>query len=274
MVVRLHSYEAFTAIPYFVNWGGVDGMIFVSEPIRRFFFDQHQERLEGIPWIVAGNAMSRVSVPSSRRTSGGRTLGMLKFADSNKDPIEALRILSALRNEDPAWSLRLAGDAWPDDKAMSPRELEYKNDFFAFIGSRGLDGAVVFDGYQDDPMSWLAGVDFILSCSQREGTHEALLDGVAAGCIPIIRNWPMLARYGGPKALYPELSGWVFSTTEEAVELITRPRSTATAPPHSVLEVTDSSAITEFLRAVALDNAPETAEPEAAATSAASPPMA
>ena len=262
MVVRLHSYEAFTAIPYFMNWGGVDGMIYVSEPIRRFFFDQHQERLEGIPWIVAGNAMSRVSVPSSPRTSGGRTLGMLKFADANKDPIAALNILSALRKEDPAWSLRLAGDAWPDDDSLTQRELEYKNDFFAFIGAHALDGAVVYDGYQDDPMAWLRGVDFILSCSQREGTHEALLDGVAAGCTPVIRDWPMLARYGGPKALYPELSDWVFSTTEEAVELITSPRSAEAAPPHPVLEVGDSSPITEFLRAVAVDDAAETVEPD------------
>jgi len=261
MVVRLHSYEAFTAIPYFMNWGGVDGMIFVSEPIRRFFFDQHQERLEGIRWIVAGNAMNRVSVPRSRRTSDGRTLGMLKFADSNKDPIEALKILSALRTEDPAWSLRLAGDGWPDDESLPPRELEYKSHFLEFISAHALDGAVVFDGYQDDPIAWLRGVDFILSCSQREGTHEALLDGVAAGCTPIIRDWPMLARYGGPKALYLELSGWVFSTTEEAVELITRPPSSDAPLPHSVLGVTDSGAMTEFLRAITLGSTPEPVEP-------------
>ena len=60
----------------------------------------------------------------------------------------------------------------------------------------------------------------------------------------------MLARYGGPRAVYPELSGWVFSTTEEAVALITSPRSPEDAPPHSVLDVTDSGAISEFLRAV------------------------
>lgn len=249
-VVRLHSYEAFTAMPYFMNWGGVDGMLFVSEPIRRFFYEQHHERLEGIRSAVTSNAMAREWSSAERGQSDGRTLAMLKYADSNKDPIEALRILSALRSFDSAWSLRLAGEPWAPDDALPAREVEYKRAFFDFIATHDLDDAVHHDGYQDDPIAWLRNADFILSCSMREGTHEALLDGVAAGCTPIIRDWPMLARYGGPRLLYPELSPWVYGTTQEAVDLVQSARSLDPTTARYLVDV-GGAGITEFLRTFA-----------------------
>lgn len=253
LVIRVHSYEAFSYLPYLVNWGGVDGLIFVSEPIRRFFTEQHGERTAGIPTIVAGNAMPRPpAAPSTRHGRARRTLGILKYADSNKDPIFALRILRELRQDDDRWCLRLAGEDWPPDEVLPPYERAYKRRYLRLLREWGLEDHVHVDGFQPDPHAWFQRIGFVLSCSQREGTHEALLDGIQAGCLPVIRDWPMLSRYGGPGAVYPALADSVVSTPHEAASLAARLGSGRRPPPVSAPDLMPGlDAALEFLSSVA-----------------------
>jgi hypothetical protein len=219
LVIRVHSFEAFAPLPYFIDWGAVAGIIFVSEPIRAFFLEQHRERLGHVRTVVAPNAMPRPPRLPARSELGQR-LGMLKYADENKDPLFAIDVLELLLARDHGWTLRLAGDHWNRGEQDAPyfEEVERR------LRSSAIQGSVHFDGYQQDPHSWARQIDFILSCSRREGTHEALMDGYHAGAEPVIRDWPMVRRYGGPAAVYPQWVDRVIQSPSEAAELIMRLR--------------------------------------------------
>ena len=82
---------------------------------------------------------------------------------------------------------------------------------------------VSFDGYQDDMPAYFSKYDIVLSCSDREGTHESVLQAMAAGCIPLIRDWPLVKRFGGASTLYP--SEYVISDASSAVDIVNRIKS-------------------------------------------------
>jgi glycosyltransferase involved in cell wall biosynthesis len=71
---------------------------------------------------------------------------------------------------------------------------------------------VVLYPYTEDMPSWFSRIGFVLSTSDSEGSHQAVAEGMAAGCVPVIRNWP------GADRLYPRR--FIFSTIDEAVQLI------------------------------------------------------
>jgi hypothetical protein len=81
--------------------------------------------------------------------------------------------------------------------------------------------AITLVGQTDDVPGALADVGVIVSSSTRESFHLGLAEGVASGALPVVRNWPMLAPYGGAHGLWPD--EWVVESIDEAVARITNP---------------------------------------------------
>src|SRR5699024_1169463 len=78
--------------------------------------------------------------------------------------------------------------------------------------------AVEMLGRRDDVPALLADSGVILSSSRHEGTHESVMEGLAAGCPAVIRDWPDAAPYGGPATLYE--ADWVVADVEDAVQRV------------------------------------------------------
>ena len=220
LVVRLHSYEAFSTLPFFMNWSRVDGMVFVANHIRKFFNIQHGDRC-ATEQVVIDNIRDFSSFVSTGPQSRNCVLAMVGYNNANKNPSLALEILRALRNENPAWRLKLIGQPWGDDDKLSELEADYKKAFFEKISAWGLGEAIEFVDYVDQQRlnDCLREVGVIVSCSNREGTHEAIVEGIASGCVPLIRNWPTSARYNGAHSHFAPFSSFVFNTLDEAVAI-------------------------------------------------------
>lgn len=223
IVVRLHSYEAFSHWPYFVNWGAVDELVFVAEHIKNVFLALHPEVLElGVKISVINTFHDFDGYVQSAKQGlpfeHGRekTLCMLGWATPNKDPIWALETLKQLLQKDPEWKLILVGNSWRE----SEPDKAYIDTFARFIAENGLSRAVEFAPYTNDISQYLLRAGYVISASHREGTHEAIIEGVGYGCIPIIRNWPMLAQFGGARDFYRCVGENVCETPEEAAALI------------------------------------------------------
>lgn len=217
LILRLHSYEAFSDWPYFINFGGVDGMVFVADHIKRltdaqFHFSEHCKKT-----ITLQNFNDPTLFSTTKTAEARRTLGMLGYSNLNKDPLFAAQLLLRLRQDDPAWHLRLTGSYW-DPETLNPAELEYFRKFTDFIAENGLEEAITFVEFTNDIGAELTNVGFILSCSHREGTHEAIIEGMASGAVPVVRRWPMVKNLGAPETSYPDLS--YFDTIEEAAGLV------------------------------------------------------
>ena len=78
-----------------------------------------------------------------------------------------------------------------------------------------LREAVRFGGHSYDIAEWYrAKPGIILSTSDHEGTHQAIAEGGAAGCVPVIFPW------AGAEAVYDDR--WVVEGVRDAADRIRR----------------------------------------------------
>jgi glycosyltransferase involved in cell wall biosynthesis len=75
-------------------------------------------------------------------------------------------------------------------------------------------------GRREDVPDVLRSIGVIVSSSTRESFHLALVEGAASGAVPVVRDWPLLARYGGPRALFPD--EWVVADVDAAADRVLR----------------------------------------------------
>ena len=219
LIIRLHSYEAHSSTPHFINWANVDAIVFVADHIRKFLNIQLGERLKQTEQVVIDNIRDLSAFRSDGSADRDFMLGMVGYNNANKNPRMALDILRSLRALDGRWRLRLVGPTWAEDHQLSIHEREYKSAFFSDIDAFGLADAVVFAGQvlRDGVNRTMLGIGVILSCSDREGTHEAVVEGIASGCVPLIRNWPTSAAYDGARTTFADFREFVFDNVKEAV---------------------------------------------------------
>lgn len=217
LIVRLHSFEAFSQWPFFIDFGGIDGMIFVADHIRRFTDLQYRLSGHDLATTVLPNFIPLENFARPKGPQAARTLAMVGYANLNKHPLMAAEILAALRKDDQQWKLRLYGHPWPPE-TLNETERAYHDRFWTFVREQKLETAIEIMPYTTDVASALQDVGFIVSCSWREGTHEAVLEGMATGCVPVLRRWPMVKQYGAPESGYPGIP--CFDTVDEAVAIV------------------------------------------------------
>jgi glycosyltransferase involved in cell wall biosynthesis len=150
----------------------------------------------------------------SKHDSAPWTLGLLGYCPKLKNPRLAAEILLRLRRHDQRWRLRLTGRP-PESYEWvwsNPEERRYYQALEAFIASANLAPHIIREDWTDDPPGWFARVGFILSCSDFEGSHQAVAEGLASGAIPVVHRWP------GAADIYPD--SLLFDTADRAADLI------------------------------------------------------
>ncbi|MGH6978191.1 MAG: glycosyltransferase, partial [Brevundimonas sp.] len=198
LVIRLHSYEVFSQWPLFMNWGGVDGVVFVADHIRQFARLQYGlDRYDWIDTTVVPNFNHLEKFLRPKTSRAARTLGMVGYNNWNKDPLFGVRVLEALAAEDPDWRLVLVGHPWTEDS--KPKEAAYRAAFHEAVEQAGLADRIEYRGHTRDLPAVFEDIGFVLSTSWREGTHETILEGMASGAVPVIRRWPMTQPFGAPE---------------------------------------------------------------------------
>lgn len=214
LVVRLHRYEAFTAYPLLTRWEGVCDLVLVSDLVSRALTRavpgiERRTRIRVVP-----NAQDLRRYDVGKREDAAHTLALIGWDRPVKDPDWALDVLDLLHARDPRWRLLLVGDTpAPGGDAATRR---WSADLAARVHSLG--SAVVRTGFRGDVPEVLRGASVIVSSSLSESAHLALQQGVASGCLPVVRDWPGMRVLGGPRALYPD--SWVVRTPDEGARRI------------------------------------------------------
>ena len=216
VVARLHSYEALTQFPLITDWSGIDDLVFVSGHIRALVEHAIPEVRSGPRIHTIGNRNVLDSYDLPKRVAASRTLGLIGWGQVVKDAQWALDVLEELRRDDPAWRLRLVGHGFADDSKLTEAAARYKARLEERI--EALGDAVIRPGFTNDVPHAMRRIGVILSTSQREGTHESLIQGAASGALPVVRNWPVVARWGGAHTMYPD--SWIVETPQEAADRI------------------------------------------------------
>ena len=150
----------------------------------------------GVPWQDFERTAARTAAFRAQYGIAPEVLvfGMLARLTRDKGIDIALHAVRRLIDAQPSrrFCLVIAGEGYLGDelKALS-REL-------------GLDDVVKFIGFVKHPEDLLAGYDVILFSSRVEGLPLGLLQGMAAGCIPIVTRIS-----GMPEAVDSPEVGWV-----------------------------------------------------------------
>ena len=216
LVVRVHSVDVLSAPIHLLDWHRVDDVIFVSDHIRDVFNAVMDERAAQVRQHVVTNIVSPSRFPDPLLPSAGRTLGVIGWGQRVKDPIMALEILARLREQDPAWRLRLVGGDF------GPSKVRADQDYAHAFRTRALEPDIVdnidFTGYTRNIPAQVRHMGFVLSTSVRESCPVGVLEGIAGGAVPFVREWPAFSRFQGAARLFPQAC--VYETVDEVVERI------------------------------------------------------
>lgn len=214
LLVRLHSQEL--RLPFLdrVEWKNVDALILICPLHLQAVLERYPSLKEKS--ILIYNPIDYDALDKPKLFGAEFNLGLLGMCPRLKAPHVALEIFAELRKTDRRFTLYVKGKHPSEYKWLweRPEEREYYDRLYAGISSSEYANSVVFEPYDSEVSDWFSKIGFVLSTSDREGSHQAVAEGMASGSLPVIRNWQ------GAEQLYPEQ--FVFKTVPEAVELILR----------------------------------------------------
>jgi glycosyltransferase involved in cell wall biosynthesis len=201
LFIRLHRYEAFTDIPFVINWKNVDGLVFVSKFMEEIL-EMRGLKLDGVNWKVIYNGID-VGKFQFKPRQKGYNIAWVAHIIPRKNLFMALEIIRKLVNVDSNYKLHVAGD-FPDPEY----EIFIKN----AIKNMQLEENVILYGWVDDVNAFLEDKNYILSTSLHEGHPYNLIEAMARGIKPVIYN------FYNASELFEEK--FLFNTTDEAVQKI------------------------------------------------------
>jgi glycosyltransferase involved in cell wall biosynthesis len=219
VIVRLHSYEAFTVFPHLLDLSRVDDLVFVSEPLRDFTTEVVPRlRAAGAPRTPVVTNAVRLDRYRRPKTPDARfTLGLVGLNAIAKDPRWAFEVLRELRRRDDRYRLVLIGKEI--DGTPTPQAKAYHQGYAKDLAALEAEGSVRRVGQTDDVPAALADVGVILSSSVRESFHLGLIEGAASGAVPVVRDWPFFAgREHSARSIFP--ADWIVETPAQAADRI------------------------------------------------------
>lgn len=219
IVVRLHKYESFTYWPHIMDFSRVDDVVFIAEHMRELttaavprLLDADAPRLHFLH-----NALDLRRFDRPKQDNARFTVALVGIGQIAKDPRWALDVLRLLRSRDERYRLVMVGAGI--EPGASAAATAYHAALEKDLAELEPIGAVHRLGPTDDVPGVLAGAGVILSSSVREGCHVGLMEGAAAGSVPVVRDWPFVAgRPHSARTLFPE--DWLVTTPQQAAERI------------------------------------------------------
>ena len=210
LIIRMHRYEIYTLIPGLVNWKNVDQIIFITDYLRNNFERLFQDvftnelyklnRIEVIKCldtigslapekkVVIYNGVDCDKFFQEKEDGCQFNIGLLGWAPKLKRVDRALDILGGLKIKNDRYRLFLKGTPAKELKNLNDKEKTYFEEQLRRIENSPYKESIIIEGY-GDPCSWFRKIGFILSTSDIEGSHQAVVEGMASGSIPVVINW-------------------------------------------------------------------------------------
>lgn len=222
MFIRLHLQERETEFPAKINYQNVDKIVFVSdhllcECVARFPIPKNKA-------VVIGNGVDLARFYHQKLPGSEFNLGMVGVVPMRKRLDRAVDTLRVLLQFDNRYTLHIKGPNPDSYNWLWARnaERDYYTELYRRINSSSLRNRVIFDPPGNDVADWLTGIGYLLSPSDFESFHVAVVEGISSGATPIVWNWD------GANAIYPGLP--LVETPQKAAEMIEWLRRSRTGP--------------------------------------------
>ncbi|WP_239257192.1 glycosyltransferase [Listeria ilorinensis] len=197
LLVRVHAQEKRTEHPSHYKLEAIDHIIAVCP----FIFEE-MHRLCGIPrhkMILIANTIDTEKFDLPKQPDIDFNLGICGVIPKIKGLDKALDIFEELWVSDKRYKLFIKGKLPKDVPWLMGRteERAYYEAVFERIKQAPWKHSVKFDKHGNDVHEWLQKIGYLLSTSESESFHTALMEGMAAGSTPCLLNWP------GVETVYP-----------------------------------------------------------------------
>jgi len=202
VILRLHSYEAFTNMPQHIDWTMIDYLVFVAPHIRdivKIYIPDIQKR---VSTKVVYNGVD-IDTIEMNEDLNMHNIAYVCNINHKKEPVMALQIMAELVKQDSNYKLHVAG-AFQDNRYKIYMEYMAKEMCIA--------DNILYYGFVEDMNTFWEGKGVILSTSIHEGHPYNIMEGAARGLRPVIHN------FKGAKKLYP--ISWLFNDIDMAVKSI------------------------------------------------------
>ena len=197
-----------------IVWDNVDSLILICP--RNL--NQIRERYSFLTdkAVLIYNPIDCIALDQPKLFGSEFNLGLLGMCPMIKAPHLAVAILKELKEIDRRYTLFVKGMQPQEYEWLWRRseEREYYQEFYKRIKASKFSNSVIFESYDNSLSNWFSKIGFILSTSDREGSHQSVAEGMASGAAPIIRNWE------GAELLYP--GRFIFKNVAGAIDLITK----------------------------------------------------
>ncbi len=205
-ILRVHSYEAYSSFVNSFDVNAFDKIVFVAKHTAHFLLNRLSlfgapEVRDKIEIIPNGVDMSEFTIPKNKTANNN-----IAFAGNLKCG-KGVQLLVMLANELREYNFYVAGTF----QDLDLQEYYYKN----------IPGNVYTYAWQNDLNSFFADKTYVLSCSVRESNHLTVMQGMAAGLMPLVHNWV------GADDLYPQQYLWKTITELRNLLETVRPDPTA-----------------------------------------------
>ena len=203
LVIRLHSYEAYSHWIQFVNWSRVDHIVFIADHIRLFVDEQVCFRKFPRMKVSVVKNFNDLTIFDCPKNAGARkSIGMVGYNNKNKNPLHAVKLLAEILKIDPEWKLFFVGKPMEENAGASPLESAYFQEL-SNMCERYAEN-IVYRPFNVAVQEEFVDFGYILSASDREGSHESVVQGMASGCIPLVRRWPLCEKWKASKKVFPD----------------------------------------------------------------------
>lgn len=191
LFIRLHRFELDAPWIRDVIPQTIERVICVNDHYRRRVVEEIGMGDDAV--ITIPNAIDRDYFDRPKMPGAERRLGLLGMVPFRKRPDRAVSLLRRLNRQSPGFILSVKSSMPWDHPWIWRRPDErdaYRQLFDQITRDPSLRDNVVLDQHGGDVASWLQRTGWILSVSEDESFHLAPAEGMAAGSIPVILEWP------------------------------------------------------------------------------------
>ncbi len=206
LIVRVHAQELRTVHVDQYTLRQIDRIVCIAPQVMRRL--EQEKRIPRDKLTLIYNLVDGASLALPKLPEAEYNLGLLGFCPRMKRLDRALDIFEALWTRDRRFVLRVKGNMPTEyDWLWSrPDERAYYEAAIRRINRASWRDAVSFEGYGSGVEQWFAQLGFILSTSDHEGSHQAVAEGMCAGCVPVMLNWEGAGEIYPPDLVFPDTS--------------------------------------------------------------------
>lgn len=213
LIVRMHAQEKNTDYLFNADFSKIDLFISIAPFIYEELVCKFKLPREKTKLIYNQIDFSQFKYNPSHRNR--YNLGICGITPKLKRLDLALDIFEKLYAKDNQYKLFIKGKNPLDFEWVkkNKEECKYYNEVFERI-RRMKNENIIFDGYSDNIANWYKKIGYILSLSDQESFHMAVIEGAASGAIPAI------LQRDGAYQLFPK--EFIFKDTDSIIEFIYR----------------------------------------------------